>query len=464
MNWQGLRVKIPITYAGGSSVFVGSAPYNASTVTINDVFVIGKPAGADVSFQRTPLGGSWSCSGTGCPIPTGYNKSLYAVTGTQTITVDRMAKTLRLDVLPNATNYDGDTVYFTARSTDSRPVAVREWIWSDSTGTHYQYGCSGTTCSIAPTSTGMMYVVARVGTNAFVEQASADAEILPVTLAASIYDNPVLAGDSATVVIVANPSRPVTALSMMDGLCDFQTLRCRTRIFVPGTITISATVNGRTHSCEVSVDTLPCPAGHPDLDMASLRRAIDSLWKLTNFNAPPEDRREQTAYIVDSAGVLITRYIANTSATPCSFPPSIIDLTTNNWVGGGVMKIVRQIHTHPIANGELTPSNCDEQGMVGTGPSRSDWSLMEYLATFPEDFAPGFSGIAVEHNVVWSFRALPLVWKKVKRLRKGSRDFDIDSIPVPTKIVPDSNLFSFARDSLNALCVSRIHKKPTYTK
>ncbi len=85
---------------------IGSA---ANSVTINDVYVTGG-LGRFVMFERTAMGKGVACGGNPpappCPY-SGYTAAKYVVSGTQTVTVRWMAKTLQLHVTPTSTLYEG---------------------------------------------------------------------------------------------------------------------------------------------------------------------------------------------------------------------------------------------------------------------------------------------------------------------------------------------------------------------
>ena len=172
-TWMQLLVRLRLVQANTQSVtFVTGSPIGsaASSVTINDVYVTGG-LGRFVMFERTAMGIGVSCSGNPpappCPY-SGYTAAKYVVSGTQTVTVRWMAKTLQLHVTPTTTLYEGDSVTFTARSSDTRPVTVSHWFWRDSTGTATPVPCGNSpVCRWVPPNTGIMYVRAKVGTNPF---------------------------------------------------------------------------------------------------------------------------------------------------------------------------------------------------------------------------------------------------------------------------------------------------------
>lgn len=125
--WMQLVVRMKLIDANtqNASTVMGSPVGSpVSSVTINDVYVT-SGLGRFVMFERTGMNIGVSCGGNPprapCPYH-GYFAYKYAVSGTQTVTVRWTAKTLQLNVTPIAANYEGDSVTFTARSTDNRPV------------------------------------------------------------------------------------------------------------------------------------------------------------------------------------------------------------------------------------------------------------------------------------------------------------------------------------------------------
>ncbi len=465
-NWQQLFVRVPIIFGNGTATVVSGLSYlpnghpAASVVVFEGSFV--RRQGATVYFERYPIAGSGSCTTAppptppGCPTPSGpayaYSALANVLAGQQKVTVKRIARTLELVATPSPA-YTGDSINFTASSTDGRSVSVREWIWQDTTGTTSSVGCStlGTTCRFAPPDPGTMFVRARVGTNSFIEQASAETVILPVVLAATAYENPVVAGDSTTLVVTVTPARQLSSLSVSGGgVCDANSLRCRVPVPIPLSLSVSATLTtGQTITCSVSIDTLPCPTGNPDVDLASVRGAIDSLWKLGGDQLPDSLRRERVAFVIDSAGVIITRFLpADPAGTPCSTTSGYPELFATNWTTS-TMKVVRQLHTHPINYQQAVPASCTggrpNVGTAGRGPSAADWNTLYKINDFPHFLAPGFRQIVVEKDRVWSMDTVSSVRTVFARRRLPNGTIVLDTLRVPRNIRQGAKTFGYTR-------------------
>lgn len=191
-NWQNLLVRVPIIFGNLTSTTLTGWPTlpfgnSSPTVVVFEGSYIGKQ-GSAVFVQRYKIDGAGSCTThppptpPGCVTPGGlaysYSALAYVLTGQQTITVKRIARTLEVTAVPD-TAYLGDTIAFRASSTDGRTVSVREWIWKDTTGALSSVPCSGTSpvCKFAPAISGVMFVRARVGTNTFIEQAQTEANL-----------------------------------------------------------------------------------------------------------------------------------------------------------------------------------------------------------------------------------------------------------------------------------------------
>ena len=449
-NFGQLLVKLQIQFFnnGGSTLHYGFPTYPfgdpTSTITLSDRFFIGKPTGGALYFERSALQGSWTCTGSShlwyCPYP-GYSANQYAVTGTQTVTVLRGVKTLQLRVLPiNQSHYLGDSLTFSAYSTDGKAVSAREWIWVDSSGTQSSVPCSVTpsSCRFAPASGGTMYVRARVGTNPYIEQASASADLLPLRLIATPTPKAVgVTLDSVKVLVRTLPHRELSSITITinpglmslraSGFSNTGSATCSASAGecelsggqAPSTLTVTATtVDGVTLTTTTVVDQLPCPTGNPVLDSKEMRALVDSIWKLGGDQPTnAANRRERGALLIDSAGVLVAKFIpmdANSSPCTTSWP------TTNtnqfippNWKPD-TMKIVAVLHTHPFKNGERFPSNCpaDLAGQsAGKGPSLPDWDSIwkdknVLNSNFKNDtgfdlFSPHYQPVVVEPKYLW---------------------------------------------------------------
>jgi hypothetical protein len=270
--WMSLLVRLRLIEAQTQHTqVVTGTPFGspASRVTINDVYETGS-RGRAVWFERTPANVTVSCGGNPpappCPYH-GYVAWKYRVSGTQTVTVRRMAKTLQVTVSPVGTIYEGDTVTFTARSSDNRPVTVvREWIWRDSTGTPSFVPCYSAVCRWVPPNSGIMYVYAKVGTNPFFEQASAHVDVVPLELRVHVLSDSTPANAGTVVGFTANAApdvRPVKQLSirsapgLTDAVCTADTF-CDALAVSSDSVTFSATINGRPKTATLFVGVEPC--------------------------------------------------------------------------------------------------------------------------------------------------------------------------------------------------------------
>jgi hypothetical protein len=180
--------------------------------------------------------------------------------------------------------YEGDTVTFTASSTDGRPVSVRSWVWQDSAGATVNVACtlSSSTCKFAPLGSGRMFVRARVGNNPYIEQAAAWLKLLPVPLSLEYTPTDLTVLDSATLTVVSQPQRPVTQVSLsppvvalsalrtasvvdegslavlLDARCGLvQSNKCTAVAARGGLLHVSALVNGRLRQFTTNLTVLP---------------------------------------------------------------------------------------------------------------------------------------------------------------------------------------------------------------
>ncbi len=290
---------------------------SAGSVTINDVVIFGRPLGVAMSFSRAPLAATASCNSSTPPCPgVGFVTNRYIVSGTQTVLVRRIAKTLALNILPAGDKYEGDSVTFVAYSTDNRPVSVREWIWRDTSGVTSLVPCYGasTQCRWVPPSSGMMYVRARVGTNPYIEQAARWLDLLPVEFTVSISPSPALMLiDTVSIVPQATPARPIRDLTVLLPLLTlrratttFETLStpaaelsqptctdvpsplCRAIAVSGGTIRIQAVVNGRVREASVAIDVEvnPDPIGECNDKVAVIANLPDESTLTCTSSSP----------------------------------------------------------------------------------------------------------------------------------------------------------------------------------
>jgi hypothetical protein len=272
------------TATGGSLSFGSSA----AAVAYGDGFFIGKGSTL-LKVLRSGNLDTVSCNGPLAPYPPGcaggtvrscgpINK--YRVNGTQVLTVKPAAATLILSATPTPA-YEGDTITFTASSTDARAVSVRSWTWRDSLGNLSTPSCavSGQTCKLAPLGSGRMFVRARVGTNPYVEQASTAAILLPLELTVTASPNPTSDTFLVEYSAASSPvSRRVTGLTFQSAPSTEQieclSDRCYGISTASTTVTFSALVNRKQKQATVQLEVLPTCA--PSLSGAYRLRAVES--------------------------------------------------------------------------------------------------------------------------------------------------------------------------------------------
>jgi hypothetical protein len=261
--------------ATGASIFFGSS---AEVVAYGEGFFIGRGS----TLLRVLRSGNQdmvSCTGPNAPQPPGcanggaracgpINK--YRVNGTQVLTVKPTRVTLVVNAAPTPI-YEGDTVTFTASSTDGRPVSVRSWVWQDSLGSLSSPSCalSGPTCKMVPLGSGRMFVRARIGTNPYIEQATTTVSVQPVVLVLTVSPQNVTGLDTVQLTVSSIPVRPIRDLALFQPLVAVRQGRgiaalatdstavlyqttcgassptiCRGIALAGGTVRVSATVNG----------------------------------------------------------------------------------------------------------------------------------------------------------------------------------------------------------------------------
>ena len=371
----------------------------------------------------------------------------------QTITMHPWMDKLALTATPTEV-YEGDSVTFTPSVSGGMTLIAGSprWTWvphrralggqvqPDPPDTQTGVCANGTvTCGVRVYRTGNMYLRANLNPATIGEQAFAKVVVKPLKLIAMPTPRAVGGSlDSVRVLVRTVPERAFSSIAIvptpaatafrraslvgsatMAAACNAAAGECELSGGVaPTSLTVTATtVQGVTLTTTVTVDTLPCPTKEPVLDSQEMRALIDSLWRLGGNQGNAADRRERTAMLIDSSGVLVARILpVDPSATPCttsSATDSTIRFVPPRWIPGA-MKILSVIHTHPFKPKDQLPSNCpiEFQGMsAGTGPSDSDWASMksdiDVLATWyrndtNEDlFSPKFKSLIIEPEMVW---------------------------------------------------------------
>jgi hypothetical protein len=431
-DWLALRVTVQGRRNSNNTAFTFSRrnPINNTSLAAganNDPvlynnggnFFVSVAGGAKLTVSRTGMVDNVQCVGANEPHPPGcaggtqrrcgpVNK--YSVNGTQVLVMRRMKATLQ--VTPSSqTTVQGDAVTFTASSTDGRAVSVREWLFRDSTGVTSSAGCAatGTTCTIVASSSGSIYVRARVGTNSYIEQAMGELMVTPLQFTASVYYSPVAAGDSALLLVSVIPNRTLTSLSVsIPGICTPGTKRCKIQIDAPGAVAVSASGSGFAVSTTVTVDTLSCPTGDDEMDNPLLRQVIAGMMDSTGYSLPNASRRERAAYLYEDAnGVQQVRWEPlPLDASPCKVGtvPSI-----SSWLPAGG-KLLTLIHSHPFRLGHTVGSECPE--IAGTtysnkntgGPSPGDWASLTRDAGL---YNPNLRGLVIGPDYTWTMSPIP---------------------------------------------------------
>lgn len=371
----------------------------------------------------------------------------------QTITMHPWMDKLALTATPTEV-YEGDSVSFTPSVSGGMTLIAgsQRWRWvphrraiggqvqTDPPDTKTGACANGIAiCRVRVYRTGNMYLRANLNPATIGEQAFAKVVVKPLKLIAMPTPRAVGGNlDSVRVLVRTVPERtfssiiivPAPALTAfrratlvgsapMSAVCNATAGECELSGGVaPTSLTVTATtVQGVTLTTTVTVDTLPCPTKDSVLDSREMRALIDSLWKLGGNQGSAADRRERTAMLIDSSGVLVARILpVAPSATPCTTATatdSTLRFVPPSWIPGD-MKILSVLHTHPFKPSEALPSNCPQefQGRsAGTGPSPDDWGAMksdrDALAVwFKNDtgvdlFSQEFKPLIIEPEKVW---------------------------------------------------------------
>jgi hypothetical protein len=260
----------------------------------------------------------------------------------------------------------------------------------------------------------------------------------------------------------------------MSAVCDAAAGECQlSGGMAPTPLTVTATTaQGVTLTTTVTVDTLPCPTGNAVLDSREMRALIDSIWRIGGNQGNASDRRERGAMLIDSAGVMIARYLPlDSNSSPCTTTWPTIDRTQfipPHWVAE-TMTIVSVLHTHPFKYGERFPSNCPsvlKGRSLGYGPSENDWHNIwqekyELNKSYRIDngrdlFAPYYQPMVVESDHIWLVdprTAIP--WKQTV--------FNGDTLWEPDTVVVGTNIQGWKRQKplTGNSCVSKVNTTPT---
>lgn len=237
-NWMVLFTRTVIQFGNGSSTQSNGQSYgfslgsSAATVTLFEGSFVNRQGGR-VTIDRNPASGSGSCTSSPAPSPPAcgpggslysYYADMYVTSGTQQLTVEWIRRTLLITAQPTPV-FLGDTVVFLVKSSDNASLSGREWIWKDSLNTTYSVPCSSSEdiCKFAPPASGKMFVRARVGANAFFEQAEVAVEVRPLCLSSlPLLDNTNVRRALLAAFDLSNPDDPDFTKRAERGLYFFQ--------------------------------------------------------------------------------------------------------------------------------------------------------------------------------------------------------------------------------------------------
>ncbi|AMW06372.1 hypothetical protein GEMMAAP_19435 [Gemmatimonas phototrophica] len=350
--------------------------------------------------------------------------------------------------------FEGDSVSFTPSVSGGMTMIAgsQRWTWvphkraiggqvqTDPPDMQTGECANGTvTCRVRVYRTGNMYLRANLNPATIGEQAFAKVVVKPIKLIATPTPRGVNGTlDSVRLLVRTVPERAFSSITVnpipaptalrrasllssgaMSAACNAAAGECElSGGLAPASLTVTATTTqGVLLVTTVEIDSLPCPTGNTVMDSKEMRVLIDSLWKLGGNQGNASTRRERAAMLIDSGGVLITRYYApDTSATPCTTAPATSESSQfipPHWIAG-TMKIVSVLHTHPFKPNDRLPSNCPKefQGMAaGKGPSYPDWHILrndlDSLNTWHKNdtnfdlFSPDFQPLIIEPDFVW---------------------------------------------------------------
>ncbi len=138
-------------------------------------------------------------------------------------------------------------------------------------------------------------------------------------------------------------------------------------------MTVTVTRNAVQRTARVHVSAVPCVTNDTILDDAVVRKALDSLWKLSRGDTTTNANRIELAMAVfDSAGTTVYRFLPT--------QPGDDDCRNAAKVGPppypGTLLAV--IHTHPAKVGETVQCNPTQSKKYSDqfgGPSYADWGV-----------------------------------------------------------------------------------------
>lgn len=427
----------------------------------------------------------------------------------QTITMYPWMDRLRLSASP-AEVYEGDSVTFTSTVSGGMVMIAgsQRWKWVphnrevggsvQATTTDAQTGvCANGTavCKVRVFKTGNMYLKANLNPTTVSEQAFAKVVVKPLALIATPTPKAVDGSlDSVKVLVRTVPHRTLTSITISPGTgapafrigrvtnsfastCDPTSGECElSGGTAPQTLTVTATtLEGVTLTSTVTVDQLPCPTGNAVLDSKEMRSLIDSVWKVGGNQGSSSSRRERGAMLIDSAGVLIAKYLPlDVNSTPCTTTWPTFDITQfipPRWIVGA-MTIVSVIHTHPFQNLDTLPANCPANfagQKAGNGPSYPDWDNLwrdqnTLNNSYKNDtgldlFSPYFQPVVVDPDHLWLID--PESTRPWGPITAGGKTYQM-----PDTVIVGNNIQAWQRSKpLNSTsCVSKVNLTPTLLK
>jgi hypothetical protein len=328
----------------------------------------------------------------------------FTYSGSQTMTVVPIARTLTVTAVPSANFYEGDSVTFTAAS--PHPMTIRTWQFfpEDSAQAVATFAHCGTNriCRARVPGKGLVVVRARVvpwGQLNRIETAHVRLDPLPVQLVLTASRVQVPSGDTVEFFVTSNPARPISdatwsatgasvrVASWLRSLTEeavpistgagLRVSGCQPGEFlcvwtVQGAIIkrVEALVNGVAKSAQVRVDTLSCSSGDQLLDRQDFRDLLEQMWKESNPDSVSWKRRERLRFVYEDSIDGRLFFIDNPFPeleSACSvrvIPPATPPAKS---------RLIAWIHTHPSTEGSL--ARCTENGPLerkAIGPSPND--------------------------------------------------------------------------------------------
>ncbi len=429
----------------------------------------------------------------------------------QSITLHPWMDRLALTASPTEV-FEGDSVSFTPSVSGGMTMIAgsQRWRWvphrravggqlqADPPDTQTGVCANGTvTCRVRVYRTGNMYLRANLNPATIGEQAFAKVVVKPLKLVATPTPRAVGGSlDSVRVLVRTVPERALSSITIvampaamvrrraslvgsapMSAACNAAAGACQlSGGSAPTPLTVTATTTqGITLTTTINIDSMPCPTGDPALDSKEMRALIDSIWRIGGNHGNAADRRERTAMLIDSGGVLVSRYYdLDSISSPCETTMATSDINQfipPRWVVG-VMTIVSVIHTHPFGLRDKFPSNCPPRfrgQRAGIGPSYVDWENswkdMNVLNNMYKNdtnldlFSPLYKPMIVDPDYLWLIDPRSTIpW--------GTVVSDSVKYTMADTVIVGNNLQGWKRNKpfTNNSCVTKTSDAPTTIK